>query len=113
MADALVAAVTVVYAAQPDGAGGSPEDVAATLLEQEAVSTVRVGAHGGASGFRVDVPARPHDEAVEYASAIAHDVAGACGLLADVLSVGLVRDRDRVEVHRTGPVGDELIWGTP
>ena len=53
----LVATVTAVFAA---GAGdgeqaGSPEELAAALLDHEDVTTVRVNAHGMASGYRVDV----------------------------------------------------------
>jgi hypothetical protein len=104
----LVATVTVVFAGR---AGGPPEDVATALLEHEDVSTVRVNAHGDPSGYRVDVLDQRYEEASDRASGIAEEVARRLGLTAEVRSVGLVRDSDRVEVFRAGGRGDDLVWG--
>lgn len=104
----LVATVVVVFAGE---AGGPPEEVATALLEHEDVSTVRVNAHGDPSGYRVDVPDQQYEVASERASGIAEEVAERLDLTAEVLSVGLVRDSDRVEVFRAGERGDDLVWG--
>ncbi|MFA4929043.1 MAG: hypothetical protein WC558_11040 [Patulibacter sp.] len=57
----VVATVTVVF--EPVGAGGAtPNELAAALIADERVSTVRVGAFGAPSVYRVDVP----DEGPEH-----------------------------------------------
>ena len=109
-AHVLVASATVVFA-PANGAAASPEDVAAALLAQEEVSTVRISAHGEASAFRVDVGAADHEAATDHAGELAHRVAHDLGLGADVVSVGLLREEDRVEVFRVGEAGDEPTWG--
>jgi hypothetical protein len=105
----LVASVTVVFG--PDGGHAEPEAVAAGLLDHDEVSTVRINAHGSASGYRVDVMGPSLEEAAGHASALAAEVAARLDLRAEVLSVGLTRDDDRREVFRIGDRGDELVWG--
>jgi hypothetical protein len=85
--------------------------VAAALLDHDEVSTVRIGPHGAPSSFRVDVGAESHTLAAAEASAIAATVADELGLVADVVSVGLVTDDARVEVFRVGERGNEPAWG--
>lgn len=105
----LVASVTVVFG--PGGGHAEPEAVAAGLLDHDDVSTVRINAHGCASGYRVDVTGPSLQDAAGRASALATEVAARLDLSAEVVSVGLTRDYDRTEVFRIGDRGDELVWG--
>jgi len=93
----LVATVTVVF----DGTGGepAPERFADALLAEQRVTTVRVGDHGSRSVFRADVEAGEAglDGAAATAASIAARVAAALGGRADVLSVALTTDADRIE----------------
>jgi hypothetical protein len=106
---ALVATVTVVFAGAPEGA--PPEAVAARLLREEDVSTVRIERHGRPSAYRVDVREASYEDAAERAAALAAEAADDLGLEAEVISVGLLRDDDRTEVFRVGERRDEEIWG--
>ena len=105
----LVATVTVVFAGPL--ADATPEQVAASLLRHEDVSTVRIDDHGAASSYRVDVVGPVLEEAAERATALAEEVAGPLDLRAEVVSVGLMRDDDRTEVFRIGDRGEDLVWG--
>ncbi len=60
----VVATVTVVFA-PPGEDGPKPDELAAALIADERVSTVRIGGFGAASVYRVDVPAEQpeHHEA--------------------------------------------------
>jgi hypothetical protein len=107
----LVATVTVVFDARA-GEGAAPEQIAESLLSHDEVTTVRIGAHGRASGYRVDVAGDSYEAAVERARGIAGAVACRLDVEADVLSVGLVRDDERVEVFRVGQRGSDPVWGT-
>lgn len=107
----LVATVTVVFGATGAAAGPSPARVAEELLAHDHVTTVRIGAHGRPSGFRVDVEGDDHAAAAAWAAGIAPDVATRLGLDAEVLAVGLVRDDVRVEVFRIGEGRGDPVWG--
>lgn len=60
----VVATVTVAFD-DPGAHGPTPDELAAALIADERVSTVRVGPFGAPSVYRVDVPAadREHHEA--------------------------------------------------
>ena len=106
MPEVLVASVTVVF-----GGAAGPERIAEGLLAHDEVTTVRINPHGAASGYRVDVVADTYELAAERAAGLAGTVAAEVDAEAEVVSVGLVRDADRVEVFRLGERGDELVWG--
>lgn len=106
-----MATVTVVFTTRPEVDAARPEDVAEALLDHDQVSTVRVNDHGAGSGYRVDVAAATCEDAGAQAADIAYAVAAHLGLAARIVSVGVVRDRDRVEIYRTGQRGEDLVWG--
>jgi len=105
----LVASVTVVFSARPGADATRPGRVADALLARESVSTVHINPHGSPSGCRVDVAGESYALAVTQATDVVEAVAEALGLKAEVLSVGLVTDDDRVEIfrqnHKVAPAG--------
>ncbi len=105
-----MAAVTVVFD-RLSLLSAEPADVATQLLASEDVITVRVSAHGRPSGYRVDVTNRPVEEAAACATDICARVASELRLSSQVISVGLSRDDERIEIYRLGARGTDLVWG--
>lgn len=73
----VVATVTVVF--EPVAAdAATPQQLASALIADERVSTVRVGAHGAPSVYRVDVPgedpARHEERALSPAERVSDDL---------------------------------------
>lgn len=105
----LIATVTAVFDADATG-GGSADDVATALLAHEEVCTVRIGAHGARSVYRVDVAGPADERTADRVAEVARDVASELGLTVQVDAVGLVREEDRVELFHRGPRTDP-VWG--
>lgn len=106
----LVATVTAVF--EPSAAADelTPAQVAAALIALEAVTTVRIDAHGRPSVFRADVPDGDHERAAAGARSIATGVAAQLRARVTILSVALATEDERVEVFREGaPDGDPCL----
>jgi hypothetical protein len=82
----VVATVTVVFDAV-DAGGAAPHEIAARLIADERVSTVRVGAFGAPSVYRVDVPAGDRDLWELRALSPAERVADELGVTIEASSV--------------------------
>lgn len=89
----LVVAVSAVF----DGGANAcqPAEIASALLHNPEVITVRIGAHGQVSKYRVDIEAVPGQDAAERAIDIAHSVAEALDLGFEITSTELTWDDER------------------
>lgn len=102
----VVATVTVVF--DPADADATPHEIATALIADERVSTVRVGAYGAPSVYRVDVPDADPERHDERALSPVERVADELGLTFAVASiVDGARNPDAVDPLPDGPLGPD------
>ena len=82
----VVTTVTVVFAPVAADAA-TPQEIASALIADERVTTVRVGAYGAPSVYRVDVPAEGPERHRERALSPVERVADELGVSFAVASV--------------------------